>query len=138
MAGIVLWEGFHFYALLFESNREAIVFIHGLLGLIEDIVQTVILVSVRRLSSRHDSNAEWITGTSLFLLATNFTFWIQNSFYIEQHLQNPGQNERSTIQDRLDIFANILNPIIIFFRFHSATCCYQMWVIFSDTVIIDS
>ena len=137
LSGIILWEGFHFYALLFESNRKPIQFVHGLLGMIEDIVQTVILVSVRRLSSRDDANARTITSMSLFLLATNLTFWIQNSFYIEQQLENPGENHKS-LEDRLDTFANILNPIIIFFRFHSATCCYQMWVIFSHTVIIDN
>ena len=137
LAGIVLWEGFHFYGLLFEPERKPLQLVHGMLGLIEDIVQTVILVSVRRLSSRHDTNSRTITNISLFLLATNFTFWIQNSFYVEQHLENPGES-RKILKESLDIFGNILNPIIIFFRFHSATCCYQMWVIFSDTVITDS
>ena len=136
LAGIVLWEGFHFYGLLFDSKRKPLQLVHGMLGLIEDIVQTVILVSVRRLSSRDDSNSRTITSMSLFLLAANFTFWIQNSFYIEQHLRNPGESHKN-LEEILDIFSNILNPIIIFFRFHSATCCYQMWVIFSDTVITE-
>jgi hypothetical protein len=137
LAGIVLWEGFHFYGLLFASDLKPLQLIHGMLGMVEDIVQTVILVSVRRLSSRDDTNASTITSASLFLLATNLTFWIQNSFYVEQHLENPGES-RKTLEDELDIFGNILNPIIIFFRFHSATCCYQLWVIFSRTVIIDN
>lgn len=137
LAGITLWEGFHFYGLLFEKNREPIHFIHGMLGLIEDITQTVILVSVRRLSSRDDTNARAITNMSLFLLATNLTLWIQNSFYIGQQLENPGEHH-DTLEESLGTFANILNPIIIFFRFHSATCCYQMWVIFSHTNVIEN
>lgn len=137
LAGITLWEGFHFYGLLFEKNREPIHFIHGMLGLFEDITQTVILVSVRRLSSRDDTNARAITNMSLFLLATNLTLWIQNSFYIGQQLENPGEHH-DTLEERLGTFANILNPIIIFFRFHSATCCYQMWVIFSHTNVIEN
>ena len=137
LAGITLWEGFHFYGLLFAKNREPIHFVHGMLALIEDITQTVILVSVRRLSSRDDTNARAITNMSLFLLATNLTLWIQNSFYIGQQLENPGEHQ-NILEIRLGTFANILNPITIFFRFHSAACCYQMWVIFSHTNVIEN
>ncbi|XP_028400262.1 uncharacterized protein LOC114523511 [Dendronephthya gigantea] len=139
LAGIILWEGVHFYYLFFEEAEEPIHFVHGLLGAIQDVVQTVILVSVRRLLSREDKNAQTISNFSLFLLATNFAFWIQNSFYMEQQLHNPGEDEHTdgekNLLSKLQVFAYILNPIIIFFRFHSATCCYQMWVIFSRPVL---
>ncbi|CAB3997421.1 Hypothetical predicted protein [Paramuricea clavata] len=137
LAGITLWEGFHFYGRLFGQNREPIHFVHGMLALIEDITQTVILVSVRRLSSRDDTNARAITNMSLYLLATNLSLWIQNSFYIGHQLEYPGEHKK-ILEEHLGTFASILNPIIIFFRFHSATCCYQMWVIFSHTNVIEN
>lgn len=139
LAGIILWEGVHFYYLFFETAEEPIYFVHGLLGAFEDVVQTVILVSVRRLSRREDENAQTISSMSLFLLATNFAFWIQNSFYMEQQIHNPGEDQHTEEEQKLlstlQVFAYILNPIIIFFRFHSATCCYQMWVIYSQPVV---
>ncbi|XP_046853748.1 uncharacterized protein LOC124446908 [Xenia sp. Carnegie-2017] len=130
LAGIVVWNGFHFYRLVLhvDTDIEAVEVFNNVLSIFEDFAQTVILVSVRRLSSKEDGNAQTIKNMSLFLLATNLTFWFQNSFYIEKELINPGENS----SDLLNTYADILNPLIIFFRFHSATCCYQMWVIFSS------
>ena len=131
MAGIVLWNAFHFYYLVVHADKDskAIEVFNNLLGILEDFAQTVILVSVRRLSSRGDGNAQTIKNMSLFLLATNFTFWFQNSFLIKKELKNPGEKS----DDLLNTYADILNPLTIFFRFHSATCSYHMWVIFSKT-----
>lgn len=131
LAGILLWEGFHLYGLIFTANItvEKIEYANSVCGMLEDIVQTIILVSIRRCRSRKDNNAKNICSCALFLLATNLAMWFQNSFYIEQNLENPGENHKN-LEKNLDIFAHILNPLTIFFRFHSATCCYHMWTIF--------
>ncbi|XP_028400153.1 proton channel OtopLc-like [Dendronephthya gigantea] len=139
LAGVILWEGFHLYFVSYKPKHKAIYFVHSLLGQLEFIVQTVILVSARRLSSREDKNAQTISNMSLFLLATNFAFWILNSFLIDQRLSYPGEShhreKEENLLSMLQFFAYILNPIVIFFRFHSAACCYQMWLIFSRPVM---
>ena len=129
LAGIILWEGFHLYALFFSKKAVDNEFAIGVVGMLEDIIQTVTLISARHYYSCNDNNAKKIANCALFLLATNFALWCQNSFYIEQDILNPGEHHES-IEHRLRVFGNILNPIIIFFRFHSATCCYHLWSIF--------
>ena len=129
LAGIILWEGFHLYALFFTEKAAGIEFANGVVGILQEIIQTVTLISARRYCSWNHNNAKKIANCALFLLATNFALWCQNSFYIDQDILNPGEHHES-IEHRLRVFGNILNPIIIFFRFHSATCCYHVWSIF--------
>ena len=134
LAGILLWEGFHLYALIFSTARPIkLEYANGIIGIVEYIIQTITLVSIRRYRrrNRNDSNASIISYCALFLLATNFALWCENSFYVGQNLENPGENHKQ-LKNHLEVFSNILNPLIIFFRFHSATCSYHVWTIFNS------
>ena len=133
LAGIVLWDGFHFYA-LFSSSLvtldvgETLV---DFLGPVQYITQTVTIVIIRRYQSSYDKNSKWICYCALFLLANNFATWCQDTFFIEgSGLQKPGENNIEQLKEHWEVLARILNPLIIFFRFQSATCLYQVWSLY--------
>ena len=133
LAGIILWEGFHFYGLATSSSSslDAEEVIVDFLGPVEYFTQTVTLISIRRLRSTNDSNSKWICYGALFLLATNFATWCQDTFFIKgSNLEKPGESHKD-LEQNWEVLAHILNPLIIFFRFQSATCCYHVWTLFN-------
>lgn len=120
LAGIILWDGFHFYGLATLASLNLYETFVDIMGPMQYITQTVTLVTIRRYHSSNDKNSKWICYCALFLLATNIATWCQN------------RENNAQLQTKWEVFARILNPLIIFFRFHSATCCYHVMVIFKE------
>ena len=133
LVGVFLWNGFHIYGVASWPSvtlhaDEAIV---DLLALVQYFTQTVTLVTLRRYDSTNDKNSVWISYFALFLLATNFVLWFEDTFFIEgSDLEKPGENH-AKLEKKWEVLAHIINPLVIFFRFQSATCCYQVWILFS-------
>ena len=131
LAGILLWEGFHIYSLLLKGKASAIDIIGDFVGSVQHLIQTVALVNLRRNRSAKDQNSKWICQCVLFLLTTNLGLWVQDSFFIGANIQRPGE-VKGDLEDELKTLGFILRPLIVFFRFHSATCFFHAWSIFTE------
>ena len=144
LIGSLFWEGFHLYSLALvelnpakETRPLADIKVRHLdmaadtLAMVQYLLQTITLVNLRRHRPTIGRNNTWISQCLLFLLATNFMLWIENSFFVEIVISTPGEKDTS-IQEHLKPLGYILHPLNIFFRFHSAVCCLIAWSIFRN------
>ena len=118
LIGIVLWEGLNAYTILLQNFPHAsavFVLTEAILAIAQQLFQTVTLVLLRRHKGTHDQCSIWICECIWFLLVTNLTLWVQNSFYIKVAITTPSKTLKSV--------GYIFRPLSIFYRFHSAVCC---------------
>ena len=140
LVGSLLWEGFHLYSLVLieinpsiepESlpNVRHIDIAADTLAVLQVVFQTTTLIKLRRHQPTQGRKSTWISQCLLFLLTTNVSLWVEISFFIEIIITTPGE-EYISIQRNLKPIGYIVHPLNIFFRFHSAVCCYIAWSIF--------
>ena len=122
LVGIVLWEGLLAYTILLRHVSKVVDFGEGILAIAQLLFQTVTLVKLRRHRGAHDQCSIWICECIWFLMVTNLTQWVQDSFFIEVAITTPGKRYK-TLQNELGSVKYIFYPLSIFYRFHSAVCC---------------
>jgi hypothetical protein len=128
LMGILLLEGFHVVSKILGKRRYFHLVAVDISGTVQHLTQAVTLMSLshyRGATSRR--NRAWICECILFLLLTNLAWWIEDSFYLKKNLTRPG--EVCTIEG-LETYGTIVKPMVIFFRFHSATYFYNAWTIY--------
>jgi hypothetical protein len=127
LMGIVLWRGFHAYTILLRGFDVSggIDFAGDILAIVQQLFQTVTLVKLRRYKGTQGQCSIWICECIWFLLVTNLTLWVQDSFFIELDITTPGEryNKLQHSLHRLEAVRYIVHPLSIFYRFHSAVCC---------------
>ena len=127
LTGIVVWEGYRAYTILILPSDVLHDFaeldlIENILAIAQELFQTVTLVLLRRHKGTHDQCSIWICECIWFLMVTNLTQWVQDSFFIEVAITTPGKRYK-TLQNELGSVKYIFYPLSIFYRFHSAVCC---------------
>jgi hypothetical protein len=139
LMGILLLEGFHLIrkVILIEHPAFHVVAV-DITGTVQHLTQVVTLMSLshyRGATSRR--NRVWICECILFLFLTNLAWWIEDSFYLTPDLNRPGEvfhhdhdHNRNGTQIDLRTYGSIVKPMVIFFRFHSATYFYNAWAIY--------
>ncbi|CAB3984302.1 Hypothetical predicted protein [Paramuricea clavata] len=128
LMGILLLEGFHLTSKIIAKRTYSYLMAVDICGTVQHLTQAVTLMSLshyRGAASR--LNKSWICECVLFLLLTNLGWWIEDSFYLEPELTRPG--EVGTIEG-METYGTIVKPMVIFFRFHSATYFYNAWTIY--------
>lgn len=134
LVGILLWEGFHSYSLIlsgFSHGSEVFDMAKDTLATVQHLFQTTTLVNIRRHKRTQDRCSVWICECVLFLMITNFTLWVQDSFFFDVDITTPGER-KIQIQHDLTSIGYIIYPLSIFFRFHSSVCCIIAWTIFRN------
>lgn len=128
LMGILLLEGFHITSKIITQKTYPYLLLVDIIGTIQHLTQTVTLMSLSHLRGRSTRiHKSWICECILFLLLTNLAWWIEDSFYLTPELTRPGENK--TI-DGIEPYGTIVKPMVIFFRFHSATYFYNAWTIY--------
>lgn len=128
LMGILLLEGFHLVSKIKEGRHYFHLVIVDVSGTVQHLTQTVTLINLRHFGSATSRrNRTWICECILFLILTNIAWWIEDSFYLEPNLTRPGENE--TIRG-IKTYGYIVKPMVIFFRFHSATYFYNAWTVY--------
>ena len=130
LMGILLLEGFHVISKRLAKENEAHFHVVAVdvSGTVQHLTQVVTLMNLSHLrgaTSRH--NRVWICECILFLFLTNIAWWIEDSFYLGPYLNRPGEVDH-TIDSKT--YGNIVKPMVIFFRFHSATYFYNAWTVY--------
>jgi hypothetical protein len=123
--GILLVEGFHFVSKMIAGRGYFHLVAVDITGIFQHLTQAVTLVSLGHHPGAKDRRVKaWICECILFLLLVNLAWWTQDSFYLDPKLTRPG--EIGTIEG-LETYGIIVKPMVIFFRFHSATYFYHTW-----------
>ncbi|CAB3986717.1 Hypothetical predicted protein [Paramuricea clavata] len=130
LVGIVLWEGFHAYSLIL-CGFTVFDFGGDILAILQHLFQTATIINLRRHKRMQGRCAVWICDGVLFLLVTNLTFWVQDSFFIKVDITTPGERFVQ-MQHDLGTLGYILHPLTIFYRFHSSVCCVIAWDAFRN------
>lgn len=134
LVGILLWEGFHSYTLIlsgFSHGSDVFDFAKDILAILQHLFQTTTLVNIRRHKRTKGRCSVWICECVLFLMITNFTLWVQDSFFFDVDITTPGERNIQ-MQHDLKSVGYIIYPLSTFFRFHSAVCCIIAWSIFRN------
>jgi hypothetical protein len=128
LMGILLLEGFHLTSKIIDEKHYSYLVAVDICGTVQHLTQAVTLMSLShyREGASHQ-NKSWICECILFLLLTNLAWWIEDSFYLKPELARPG--EVGTIKG-IETYGTIVKPMVIFFRFHSATYFYNAWSIY--------
>jgi hypothetical protein len=128
LMGILLLEGFHLTSKIINKKAYSWLVAVDICGTVQHLTQAVTLMSLShyREGASHQNKA-WICECILFLLLTNLAWWIEDSFYLKPELARPG--EKHTIEG-METYGTIVKPMVIFFRFHSATYFYNAWTIY--------
>ena len=128
LMGILLLEGFHLTSKIIDEKHYSYLVAVDICGTVQHLTQAVTLMSLShyREGASHQNKA-WICECILFLLLTNLAWWIEDSFYLKPELARPG--EVGTIKG-IETYGTIVKPMVIFFRFHSATYFYNAWSIY--------
>jgi hypothetical protein len=128
LMGILLLEGFHLTSKIIDEKHYSYLVAVDICGTVQHLTQAVTLMSLShyRGAASHQ-NKDWICECILFLLLTNLAWWIEDSFYLKPELARPG--EVGTIKG-IETYGTIVKPMVIFFRFHSATYFYNAWSIY--------
>ena len=128
LMGILLLEGFHITSKIITGKTYPYLLLVDIIGTIQHLTQAVTLMSLSHLRGRSSRiHKSWICECILFLLLTNLAWWIEDSFYLSSELTRPG--EYKTIGG-IETYGTIVKPMVIFFRFHSATYFYNAWTIY--------
>ena len=134
LTGILLWEGFHSYSLIlsgFSHGSDVFDMATDTLATVQHLFQTTTLVNIRRHKRIQGRCSVWICECVLFLMITNFTLWVQDSFFFDVDITTPGERHIQ-MQHDLTSIGYIIYPLSIFFRFHSSVCCIIAWSIFRN------
>ena len=130
LMGILLLEGFHVVSKIKTGQTGFHVLAVDITGTVQHLTQAVTLMSLshyRGTASR--LNKTWICECILFLFLTNIAWWIEDSFFLQPIMTRPG--ELATFPG-LKPYGRIVKPMVIFFRFHSATYFYNAWTIYKN------
>ena len=128
LMGILLLEGFHLTSKIITSCPPWYLLLVDIIGTVQHLTQSVTLMSLSHLRGRSNRiHKFWICECILFLLLTNLAWWIEDSFYLSDKLTRPGESK--TIPG-IEAYGTIVKPMVIFFRFHSATYFYNAWTIY--------
>ena len=128
LMGILLLEGFHLTSKIITSCPPWYLLLVDIIGTVQHLTQSVTLMSLSHLRGRSNRiHKFWICECILFLLLTNLAWWIEDSLYLSDKLTRPGESQ--TIHD-IETYGTIVKPMVIFFRFHSATYFYNAWTIY--------
>ena len=128
LMGILLLEGFHVISKILTQSAPFYLVAVDISGTIQHLTQVVTLLSLSHCRGATSlRNRIWICECILFLFLTNLAWWIEDSFYLESNLTRPG--EIKTIEG-IEAYGIIVKPMVIFFRFHSATYFYNAWTIY--------
>ncbi len=128
LMGILLLEGFHVIGKTIVKRNYNYLVAVDVTGTVQHLTQTVTLMNLshyRGTTSRR--NRAWICECILFLLLTNLAWWIEDSFFLQPSLARPGEEG---VMNGLETYGTIVKPMVIFFRFHSATYFYNAWTIY--------
>jgi hypothetical protein len=131
LMGILLLEGFHMVSKIIQNFPFSYLVAVDITGTVQHLTQVVTLMSLshyRGATSRR--NRVWICECILFLFLTNIAWWIEDSFYLTPELNRPGEASSNGTKIDLTTYGNIVKPMVIFFRFHSATYFYNAWAIY--------
>ena len=131
LVGIVLWEGFHAYSLILCPDFSVFDFGGDISAIVQHLFQTATIINLRRHKRTQGRCSVWICECVLFLLVTNLTFWVQDSFFIKVVITTPGERFVKMEHD-LGTLGYILHPLSIFYRFHSSVCCVIAWDAFRN------
>ena len=127
LMGMLLIQGFHFMSKVMTGRLYFYLAAIDITGIVQYLTQTVTLVSLGHYPRATNRRIRaWICECILFLLLTNLAWWVQDSFYLDSKLTKPG--EIGTIQG-IETYGRIVRPMVIFFRFHSATYFYNTWAL---------
>ena len=128
LMGILLLEGFHVISKTIKRKAHSYLVAVDISGTIQHLTQVVTLLSLSHCRGATSlRNRIWICECILFLFLTNLAWWIEDSFYLESKLTRPGEIE--TIKG-IETYGTIVKPMVIFFRFHSATYFFNAWTIY--------
>mgnify|MGYP002803388143 CR=1 FL=1 len=128
LMGILLLEGFHVVSKIITGKALSYLVAVDVSGTVQHLTQVVTLMSLSHCRGATSlRNRIWICECILFLFLTNLAWWIEDSFYLESNLTRPGESK--TI-DGIETYGTIVKPMVIFFRFHSATYFYNAWTIY--------
>ena len=128
LMGILLLEGFHMVSKTLTHEAPFHLVAVDVCGTVQHLTQVVTLMSLSHCRGATSlRNRIWICECILFLFLTNLAWWIEDSFYLESKLTRPGEVE--TI-DRIETYGIIVKPMVVFFRFHSATYFFNAWTIY--------
>ena len=128
LMGILLLEGFHVIGKRLMNRKYSYLVAVDVTGTVQHLTQAVTLMSLshyRGATSRR--NRAWICECILFLLLTNLAWWIEDSFFLQPSLARPGE---IFVINGLETYGTIVKPMVIFFRFHSATYFYNAWTVY--------
>ena len=124
LMGILLIEGFRVMSRIIVGGSYFYLVAVEITGIVQHLTQTVTLVYLGHYSATDRRIRVWICECILFMLLTNLAWWIQSSFFLNSKLTRPGEFE--TIQG-IETYGIIVKPMVVFFRFHSATYFYNTW-----------
>ena len=128
LMGILLLEGFHVISKILTKRASFHLVAVDISGTIQHLTQVVTLMSLSHCrGATSPRNRIWVCECILFLFLTNLAWWIEDSFYLESKLTRPGEIE--TIKG-IETYGTIVKPMVIFFRFHSATYFFNAWTIY--------
>ena len=128
LMGILLLEGFHVIGKRLMGRKYIYLVAVDVTGTVQHLTQAVTLMNLshyRGTTSRR--NRAWICECILFLLLTNLAWWIEDSFFLQPSLARPGE---VFVIGGVKTYGAIVKPMVIFFRFHSATYFYNAWTIY--------
>ena len=127
LMGILLIEGFRVMSKIIVGGSYFYLVAVEITGIIQHLTQTVTLVNLGHYSGGSNRRIRvWICECILFMLLTNLTWWAQSSFFLNSKLTRPGEFE--TIKG-IQTYGIIVKPMVVFFRFHSATYFYNTWAL---------
>ena len=77
------------------------------------------------------ASAGKVRQLALFLLTTNLSFWVLDSFIeMRNHAQASYPRGKEYFSDSWDTFVAITYPFAIFYRFHAASMLFELWIRF--------
>ena len=127
LMGMLLIEGFRVMSKIIIGGPYFYLVAVEITGIVQHLTQTVTLVNLGHYSGASDRRiGVWICECILFMLLTNLAWWVQSSFFLNSKLTRPGEFE--TIKG-IQTYGIIVKPMVVFFRFHSATYFYNTWAL---------
>ena len=129
--GIFMYSAFSMIAGALGTSKEeppTLVFINGLLSVIEVTVQTIFIsdMSRRSVNSIEQDREKPGRQSVTFLLITNLTLWLVYTFEMQKVEANPVQLNFYGFLPWA-IVQRISLPLCIFYRFHSAMVYAEIW-----------
>ena len=111
-----------------ETPLGGLVFVTGVVGLIQSTVQTVFILNGLRRSAANEDHVNTKPGRqyTTFLVVTNVALWAVNSFEVLRADNTPvGMDFYGIIP--WSLITHISVPLAIFYRYHSTVCLADIW-----------